>query len=102
MFDYLSVIFLDRRDIQIRKSSGFGCRHCLWIVGNRRTLMSSDSIWKEIVINAEGRKCSFDAKEDKSLAKAIKDANDELVVAEDLAKRFASLHFRKGKGRRRF
>lgn len=38
----------------------FGCRHCLWIVGNATTLSGSGSIWGELVQDAVERRCFFD------------------------------------------
>ncbi|KAJ6684157.1 DNA2/NAM7 HELICASE FAMILY [Salix viminalis] len=49
-------------------------RYCLWILGNGSTLVSSDSIWKNLVTDAKERGCFYDAEEDTSLSKAIMDA----------------------------
>ncbi|GLT61225.1 hypothetical protein SLA2020_339470 [Shorea laevis] len=46
-------------------------RHCLWIVGNGRTLEESGSVWREVVIDAKTRGCFFDADEDESSAQAM-------------------------------
>lgn len=46
-------------------------RHCLWIVGNGRTLSSSDHLRAAIVHNARKGQCFFDADENVHLAKAI-------------------------------
>ncbi|KAL3635028.1 hypothetical protein CASFOL_022082 [Castilleja foliolosa] len=40
-------------------------RHCLWILGNERTLSRSDSVWKAIVCDAKRRKCFFNADDDR-------------------------------------
>ncbi|XP_031287022.1 uncharacterized protein LOC116145713 isoform X2 [Pistacia vera] len=56
-------------------------RHCLWILGNERTLTRSESVWETLVLDAKDRKCFFHADEDKDLAKAIlefKSESDEL------------------------
>ncbi|XP_058098074.1 helicase sen1-like isoform X1 [Magnolia sinica] len=62
-------------------------RHCLWILGNGQTLINSGSIWKRIVLDAKHRGCFFNAKDDRSLAKAINCANN----LKDLSRFFASL-----------
>ncbi|QCD77969.1 regulator of nonsense transcripts 1 [Vigna unguiculata] len=46
-------------------------RHCLWILGNEKTLSSSDSLWRNLVNDAKGRECFHRAEDDKKLAKAI-------------------------------
>jgi len=40
-------------------------------LGNEVTLLKSDSVWKNLVLNAKERGCFYDANEDKSLARAI-------------------------------
>ena len=52
-------------------------RHCLWILGNDRTLVNSESIWETLVLDAKNRQCFFYADEDKDLAKAILDMKKE-------------------------
>ncbi|CAJ2640607.1 unnamed protein product [Trifolium pratense] len=49
-------------------------RHCLWILGNETTLENSDSIWKELVLDAKERGCFNNADEDEKLSEAIEDA----------------------------
>ncbi|XP_065004866.1 uncharacterized protein LOC135636771 isoform X1 [Musa acuminata AAA Group] len=46
-------------------------RHCLWVVGNGPTLISSGSIWAKLVFDAKSRQCFFNAIEDKDIASAI-------------------------------
>ncbi|MFS7911495.1 putative P-loop containing nucleoside triphosphate hydrolase, DNA2/NAM7 helicase, helicase [Helianthus anomalus] len=46
-------------------------RHCLWIVGNKETMIKSGSIWNTLVYDAENRGCVFDAHEDKNLAQVM-------------------------------
>ncbi|KAJ0785884.1 putative P-loop containing nucleoside triphosphate hydrolase, DNA2/NAM7 helicase, helicase [Helianthus annuus] len=46
-------------------------RHCLWIVGNKETMIKSGSVWNTLVYDAENRGCVFDAHEDKNLAQVI-------------------------------
>ncbi|CAL8090382.1 unnamed protein product [Prunus armeniaca] len=43
-------------------------RHCLWILGNERTLSDGESVWKDLVLDAKRRQCFFNADEDKDLA----------------------------------
>ncbi|KAK2437779.1 P-loop containing nucleoside triphosphate hydrolase superfamily protein [Trifolium repens] len=59
-------------------------RHCLWILGNERTLVSQENVWKTLVLDAKKRQCFFNADEDKDLAKAIWDARKELDQFDDL------------------
>ena len=54
-------------------------RHCLWILGNERTLISSESIWGALVCDAKARQCFFNADEDRNVAKARLDIGKELV-----------------------
>ncbi|XP_058179710.1 uncharacterized protein LOC131298334 isoform X2 [Rhododendron vialii] len=53
-------------------------RHCLWILGNGATLITSGSVWKELVVDAKARGCFYDANDDKNLAQAIAGALAEL------------------------
>ncbi|XP_048231885.1 uncharacterized protein LOC8275336 isoform X1 [Ricinus communis] len=59
-------------------------RHCLWILGNERTLINSDSIWKELVFDAKQRQCFFNVDEDKELAKTILEVKKEFDQLNDL------------------
>ncbi|KAK2432084.1 P-loop containing nucleoside triphosphate hydrolase superfamily protein [Trifolium repens] len=59
-------------------------RHNLWILGNEKTLVSLDNVWKDLVLDAKKRQCFFDADEDKDLAKSILDAKKELNQLDDL------------------
>ena len=59
-------------------------RHCLWILGNERTLVNSESVWETLVFDAKNRQCFFNADEDKDLAKAILDVKKELEQFDDL------------------
>uniref|UniRef100_A0A803KZ70 UvrD-like helicase ATP-binding domain-containing protein n=2 Tax=Chenopodium quinoa TaxID=63459 RepID=A0A803KZ70_CHEQI len=59
-------------------------RHCLWILGNQKTLFLSDSIWKRLVYDARERHCLFNADEDKSLTEAMIDIKKELNQLDDL------------------
>ncbi|CAI8586122.1 unnamed protein product [Vicia faba] len=46
-------------------------RYCLWILGNATTLINSDSVWRNVVLDAKKRGCFYNAEEDKKLAQAI-------------------------------
>ncbi|XP_071714212.1 uncharacterized protein, partial [Rutidosis leptorrhynchoides] len=59
-------------------------RHALWILGNERTLVNSDSVWKDIVCNAKNRLCFFDADADECLKMRIIAAKKELEQLDDL------------------
>lgn len=59
-------------------------RYCLWILGDGRTLASSQSIWEDLVLDAKRRQCFFDADEDKDLAKAILEVKKEFDQFDDL------------------
>jgi senataxin len=49
------------------------CRYCLWILGNAATLINSDSVWRNVVLDAKKRDCFHNAENDEKLAQAIKD-----------------------------
>ena len=59
-------------------------RHCLWILGNERTLVNSGSVLETLVLDAKNRQCFFHADEDKDLAKAILDVKKEFEQFDDL------------------
>ncbi|KAF2298178.1 hypothetical protein GH714_016782 [Hevea brasiliensis] len=59
-------------------------RHCLWILGNERTLARSGSVWEELVSDAKQRQCFFNADENKELAKAILEVKKEFDQLDDL------------------
>ncbi|KAL3506739.1 hypothetical protein ACH5RR_032121 [Cinchona calisaya] len=59
-------------------------RHCLWILGNARTLAKSNSIWEELICDAQGRECFFTADEDSDFSKTILDVKKDLDQLEDL------------------
>ncbi|CAO1948540.1 unnamed protein product, partial [Urochloa humidicola] len=61
-------------------------KHCLWILGNGTTLSNWRSIWQDIVENAKGRGCFFDAKNDKDLSNIIDEAVAQIDSAENLHK----------------
>ncbi|KAJ0765113.1 putative TPR and ankyrin repeat-containing protein [Helianthus annuus] len=68
-------------------------RHCLWILGNERTLSNSDCVWKELVCDARNRGCLFDADADKCLKMTIIYAKKELDQLDDLVNG-KSVHFK--------
>ncbi|KAK8549818.1 hypothetical protein V6N13_055384, partial [Hibiscus sabdariffa] len=59
-------------------------RHCLWVLGDGRTLAKHESVWQGLVHDAKTRHCFFDADEDKGLAKAIFDAKKEFDQLDDI------------------
>ncbi|KAL9678229.1 hypothetical protein QQ045_016069 [Rhodiola kirilowii] len=59
-------------------------RHCLWILGDERTLSRSASIWAHIIINAKKRKSFYNAVDDEDLAKTILEVKNELNQLNDL------------------
>ncbi|KAK7372270.1 hypothetical protein VNO80_05645 [Phaseolus coccineus] len=66
-------------------------RYCLWIVGNAATLVSSDSIWRKVVLDAKKRDCFHNAEDDKRLSRAIDMAAFELDLLEESDSRFKKL-----------
>ncbi|WVZ86863.1 LOW QUALITY PROTEIN: hypothetical protein U9M48_033583 [Paspalum notatum var. saurae] len=46
-------------------------RHCLWILGNAKTLLNSGSVWADLVRDAKDRHCFFNASSDKAISCAI-------------------------------
>ncbi|RZC62630.1 hypothetical protein C5167_024386 [Papaver somniferum] len=59
-------------------------RHCLWILGDERTLLNSETCWSALVNDSKVRRCFFRACEDKEIAKAILEAKNELSQLDDL------------------
>ncbi|XP_038701351.1 uncharacterized protein LOC119998175 isoform X2 [Tripterygium wilfordii] len=59
-------------------------RHCLWILGNERILLSSESVWEALVRDAKNRRCFYNADDDKDLAKAILEVKKEFDQLDDL------------------
>ncbi|CAI8586619.1 unnamed protein product [Vicia faba] len=53
-------------------------RHCLWILGNEKILVSQENVWKSLVLDVKKRRCFFNADENKDLAKVIWDTKKEL------------------------
>nr|XP_043619922.1 uncharacterized protein LOC122591738 [Erigeron canadensis] len=59
-------------------------RHCLWILGNERTLTNSESVWQELVQDARNRHCFFDADSDECLNMTVINTKKELEQLDDL------------------
>nr|XP_043619930.1 uncharacterized protein LOC122591746 [Erigeron canadensis] len=59
-------------------------RHCLWILGNERTLTNRESVWKDLVNDARERQCLFDADSDDCLKITVINAKKELEELDDL------------------
>ncbi|GAY61164.1 hypothetical protein CUMW_207690, partial [Citrus unshiu] len=59
-------------------------RHCLWILGNARTLTRKKSVWEALVHDANARQCFFNADDDKDLGKAILAVKKELDELDEL------------------
>ncbi|KAK3154928.1 hypothetical protein QOZ80_2BG0196740 [Eleusine coracana subsp. coracana] len=61
-------------------------KHCLWILGNAKTLAGGKTIWREIVADAKERGCFYDAKDDTDLSNAINKAVIEMDEVENVLK----------------
>ncbi|KAM3216603.1 putative protein isoform X1 [Capsicum annuum] len=59
-------------------------RHCLWILGNERTLLESKSVWEALVLDAKDRECFFHAEEDNDMKATILDVKKEYDQMDDL------------------
>ncbi|PON39566.1 P-loop containing nucleoside triphosphate hydrolase [Parasponia andersonii] len=59
-------------------------RHCLWILGEERTLANCQSVWGPIVIDAKNRKFFSNADSDEDLAKAITEVKKEFGQFDDM------------------
>ncbi|MCL7026179.1 hypothetical protein MKW94_009660 [Papaver nudicaule] len=62
-------------------------RYCLWILGNGRTLMDSDSIWSNLVRGAKDRGCYFNVDDNKMLSRVAIDAATTRLASLSLAER---------------
>ncbi|KAJ0038634.1 hypothetical protein Pint_21978 [Pistacia integerrima] len=62
-------------------------RHCLWILGNERTLTHGESVWQTLIRDAKDRRCFFNADEDKDMAKAILEAKKRAWYTDDYINR---------------
>ncbi|KAL2892242.1 TPR and ankyrin repeat-containing protein 1 [Bienertia sinuspersici] len=59
-------------------------RHCLWILGNGKTLAEADYVWENILSDAKQCNCYFNAEEDVEIAQVIIDIKCKLDELEDL------------------
>ncbi|KAH0910489.1 hypothetical protein HID58_033810 [Brassica napus] len=59
-------------------------RHCLWVVGNERTLTMSGSVWTKLVRDSKRRGCFYDAIDDKNLRDAMNDAMLKVDMSDSL------------------
>uniref|UniRef100_A0A0E0H5G8 UvrD-like helicase ATP-binding domain-containing protein n=1 Tax=Oryza nivara TaxID=4536 RepID=A0A0E0H5G8_ORYNI len=59
-------------------------RHCLWILGNANTLYSSGTVWKDLIADAQRRKCIIDATNDAAICKLVLKVKNELDELDDL------------------
>ncbi|CAM0903002.1 unnamed protein product [Alopecurus aequalis] len=59
-------------------------KHCLWIVGNAHTLHKSETVWTDLVADAQRRKCVFDATNDTAICKLVLQVKQELDQLDDL------------------
>ncbi|CAJ1970808.1 unnamed protein product [Sphenostylis stenocarpa] len=66
-------------------------RYCLWILGNAATLVSSNSVWRKLVLDAKKRDCFHNADDDNRLARAIDMAVFELELLQESDSRFKKL-----------
>ncbi|KAH0850115.1 hypothetical protein HID58_095770 [Brassica napus] len=71
-------------------------RHCLWVVGNERTLTMSGSVWTKLVRDSKRRGCFYDAIDDKNLRDAMNDAMLKVDMS-DVYSSFGSLSIRRGR-----
>ncbi|CAL9232955.1 unnamed protein product [Arabidopsis halleri] len=69
-------------------------RHCLWVIGNERTLSLSGSIWTKLVRDSKRRGCFYDAVDDKDLRDAMNNALPKVDMS-DVWSSFRSLSIRK-------
>ncbi|XP_043810300.1 uncharacterized protein LOC110608878 isoform X1 [Manihot esculenta] len=70
-------------DWQITNVALTRARCCLWIVGDGRTLSSSNTVWKSIVQDAKLRNCFYNAEEDEDLADVVLEVKKETDQIDD-------------------
>ncbi|RVX11629.1 Helicase SEN1 [Vitis vinifera] len=78
-------------DVKITNVALTRARHGLWILGSERTLVMSETVWKDIVHDAKDRHCLLNADEDCDLANTIFKVKAELDELDDLLNRDSSL-----------
>ncbi|XP_018452658.2 helicase SEN1-like isoform X2 [Raphanus sativus] len=71
-------------------------KHCLWVVGNQRTLTMSGSVWTKLIRESKRRGCFYDAVDDKNLRDAMNDAMLKVDMS-DVYSSFQSLSMRRGR-----
>ncbi|KAM6546580.1 hypothetical protein CsatB_027316 [Cannabis sativa] len=59
-------------------------RHCLWILGEERTLVNDHTVWNPIITDAKNRRCFSNADSDEDLAKAIIEVKKESGQFDDM------------------
>ncbi|XP_010468205.1 PREDICTED: uncharacterized ATP-dependent helicase C29A10.10c-like [Camelina sativa] len=69
-------------------------RHCLWVIGNERTLLRSGSIWTKLVRDSKIRGCFYNAVEEKNLRDAMNNALPKVDMS-DVYSSFQSLSIRR-------
>ncbi|KAI3868195.1 hypothetical protein MKX03_004105 [Papaver bracteatum] len=62
-------------------------RYCLWVLGDGRTLMDSDSVWSKLVRSAKDRGSYFNVDEDKILSKVAVHASTARLASLSLVER---------------
>ncbi|XP_003631316.2 uncharacterized protein LOC100855072 isoform X1 [Vitis vinifera] len=78
-------------DVKITNVALTRARHGLWILGSERTLVMSETVWKDIVHDAKDRHCLLNADEDCDLANTIFKVKTELDELDDLLNKDSSL-----------
>ncbi|RVW47891.1 Helicase SEN1 [Vitis vinifera] len=78
-------------DVKITNVALTRARHGLWILGSERTLVMSETVWKDIVHDAKDRHCLLNADEDCDLSNTIFKVKAELYELDDLLNRDSSL-----------
>ncbi|XP_073120216.1 probable helicase MAGATAMA 3 [Henckelia pumila] len=68
-------------------------RHCLWILGNERTLSKANSVWKALIRDAKHRHCFYTVNDDGDIDKHVITVKKELEQLDDLLNR-ASVRFK--------
>ncbi|KAJ0264867.1 DNA2/NAM7 helicase-like [Hirschfeldia incana] len=71
-------------------------RHCLWVVGNERTLTMSGSVWTKLIRDSKRRGCFYDAADDNNVREAMNAAIPKLDKS-DVYSSFQSLSIRRGR-----
>ncbi|KAF0892282.1 hypothetical protein E2562_014852 [Oryza meyeriana var. granulata] len=59
-------------------------RHCLWILGNSNTLYRSGTVWRDLIADAQRRKCIINATNNEAICKLVLKVKNELDELDDL------------------